>query len=185
MSPWRIRHYVQSIEHGAVFAYPTDTIWGLGCHPSNQEAIQRVQQIKRRSPRKGLILLSNDFEYCRAYVDDALYNHYCSLLSQSQPKPTTWILQASESCPQWLTGSRETVAIRITQASLIEALCGELKHPLVSTSANRSGEPPSRNSYLIHKHFRQHVDFIIDGFDTGTKKASEIRDAKNGIILRQ
>ena len=185
MSPWRIRHYVQSIKHGAVFAYPTDTIWGLGCDPLDKGAIQRIQLIKRRSPRKGLILLSNDFEYCRPYVHDSLYDEYCTLLSQPLSKPTTWILQASKSCPYWLTGSRETVAIRITQTSLIEALCGALKQPIVSTSANRSGEPPSRNSYLIHKHFRQHVNFIIDGFETGSQKASEIRDAKNGIILRQ
>ena len=73
MSPWSLNRFVRAVARDAVFAYPTDTIWGFGCHPLSASGVARILSIKGRSVAKGLILLSSDLDYCRPYIaaDDA------------------------------------------------------------------------------------------------------------------
>lgn len=184
MSPWRTRQVTRKINQGAVFAYPTDTIWGFGCHPLQANAIQRIKTIKSRDSRKGLILLCSNIEFCRYFIDENSFSEYKNLTSQTYSKPVTWIFKASRHCPEWLYGPTATIAIRITNNSLIGNLCDDLTSPLISTSANSAGKTPARNSLLVHKHFRNSLDFIIEGSDTGTHNASEIRDAASGVTIR-
>lgn len=184
MSPWRLTRIARQIDRGAIIAYPTDTIWGLGCSPVSSIAITRIQQLKKRAPNKGLILLSSELQYLRPYIDTVAYKKFHDQLFSITTRPTTWIIKASKYCPRWLTGLTDTVAIRLTQAPQVKALCHILQSPIVSTSANISGRTPIRNSLLAHKHFQERVDYIIEGFNTGSQQASEIRDLKSGKILR-
>jgi L-threonylcarbamoyladenylate synthase len=189
MSPWRIRQIAYRIRQGALIAYPTDTIWGLGCHPLCDQTINRLQQLKQRPTGKGLILLSSNIDFCQYYIDEKTLTEHYERLSQPQPTPVTWVVKASKECPQWLTGKSTTIAIRITHKPLIRQLCSVMRSPLTSTSANFSGRPASRNSLQVHRNFQHRVDFILKGFDhhsvhDSRPQASQIRDIHTNKIFR-
>ena len=184
MSPWAINRLSKAVEQGAVIAYPSDTIWGFGCHPLRPNSVDRILQIKRRSASKGLILLSSDLEFCLPYIDNNLIADKISLLQQSHAQPTTWLIPASQHCPIWLRGGFPTVAIRITQHPFIRSLCRKLESPIVSTSANLAGNTPVRNSIQAHYQFANQLDYIITGYQLGTGRASEIKSLENGDTIR-
>ncbi len=184
MSPWRIQQIVNQLQHGAVIAYPTDTIWGLGCHPQYLRAVRRIQQIKRRSLQKALILLSSSVDYLYGYVDEQLLDQQADRIRTPRTRPVTWVCKADPDCPEWLTGGLPSIAIRISDIQPIRQLSAGIQAPLISTSANISGRPNARNGLAVHKLFRDQVDFIIDGFDTGGSQASQIIDLQSGKIIR-
>ena len=165
-----------------MFGYPTDTIWGFGCHPLIESSVARIQQIKRRPPGKGLILLTSSIDYCGAYID--VDEQGLELLRQPMSKPTTWLIPASEFCPVWLRGPFPTIAIRITDHPLLQQVCDRLGSPVVSTSANRSGRATVRNALQMRRQFGEELDFIVTGFPAGTGRASEIKSLTSGDVLR-
>ena len=182
MSPWALNRLSLAISRGAVFGYPTDTIWGFGCHPLIQDSVARILEIKRRSPNKGLILLSSRLQYCLDYIDAdpqqlQSIRHPC-------PPPTSWLVAASDHCPPSIRGGFPTVAIRITGHPLIVALWDSLQAPIVSTSANRAGRSPVRNALQMRKQFATELDFIVTGFSTGSGRPSEIKFLHDGASVR-
>ena len=183
MSPWALNRLIHAVSRGAVFGYPTDTIWGLGCHPLIASSVSRLLQIKNRRADKGLILLSSRIEFCRAYIhaNDA----DLEIITQSTDQPTTWLVPASDHCPIWIRGNHPTVAIRICSHPLVQTLCEGLQSPLVSTSANRSGRSNARNRIQMQKQFANELDAIIGGFNTGGIAASEIKLLDCGSTLRK
>lgn len=189
MSQWRLRRVCHAIKRGAVIAYPTDTIWGFGCHPMKSQAIQRLLSIKQRPLHKGLILLSGQLDFCHPYIDEQVYNEFQDRLSQPTTNPRTWIVPASNLCPVWLTGNSPSIAIRITDKPLVMHLSSELQSPLVSTSANMAGRRHARNRLLIERHFGTRVDFILEDTEQHSQlnvpgSPSEIIDLQTGKILR-
>ncbi len=184
MSPWQLRQIAVKINKGALIAYPTDTIWGFGCHPLRADSVERLQSLKRRSHRKGLILLSSSLDFCAAYIDDSQFRNHYEILARPLSNPVTWLVKARQDCPSSLTGSTGMIAIRITHKPLLAQLCNFLQSPLVSTSANFSGKTTARNSLLVHRHFKSRVDIIIEGFTTDCQQPSEIRVLETGEILR-
>jgi L-threonylcarbamoyladenylate synthase len=183
MSPWALNRLIRAVSRGAVFGYPTDTIWGLGCHPLIASSVSRVLQIKNRRVDKGLILLSSEVEFCRAYID--VDEAGLEVITQTTNHPTTWLVPASDLCPAWIRGNHPTVAIRICSHPLIQTLCDGLESPLVSTSANRSGCSNARNRIQMQKQFARELDAIIGGFSTGGIAASEIKSFDSGDSIRQ
>jgi L-threonylcarbamoyladenylate synthase len=182
MSPWALNRFAHAVSQGAIFGYPTDTVWGFGCHPLIASSVARILQIKNRSPAKGLILLSSKLEYCAAYV--GLDLEQLEPVQSSTDHPTTWLVPASRDCPLWIHGSFSSVAIRITNHPLMEFLCDRLKAPVISTSANRSGKATVRNAIQMRKQFGAELDFIVNGFATGSNRPSEIKSLLNGTTLR-
>ena len=182
MSPWALNRLVHAVSQGAIFGYPTDTIWGFGCHPLIASSVARILQIKNRSPDKGLILLSSRLEYCSAYPHVEA-DELEPIRLPSDP-PTTWLVAASESCPPWIRGTSPTVAIRITDHPLLQFMCDRLETPLVSTSANRAGKASVRNSIQMRKQFGTELDFIVSGFVTGSNQQSEIKSFLSGTTVR-
>ena len=182
MSPWALNRMVRAIAQGAVIGYPTDTIWGLGCHPLIAASVARILQMKHRGPAKGLILLSSHLEYCSDYL--ATDAEQLASLRRPTVQPTTWLVPASEFCPPWIRGNFPTVAIRITDHPLLQFLCDRLQAPLVSTSANRAGCATVRNAIQMRKQFGDQLDFIVGGFAAGTGRPSEIKSLASGTILR-
>ena len=182
MSPWALNRFIHAVSRGAVFGYPTDTIWGFGCHPLMAQSVAHILQIKNRSPEKGLILLSSQLEYCADYVD--------ADTDQLRPardplkQPTTWLVPASQICPPWIRGNFPTVAIRITNHPLLQYLCDRLEAPIVSTSANRTGCATVRNQLQMRRQFGDRLDYIVTGFTTGSGKPSEIKSLASGTSLR-
>ena len=184
MSPLRLTQIARQLNRGAIIAYPTDTIWGLGCHPMLQQSVQQIQQIKQRSLGKALILLASRLEQLLPYIDQSIQHEHLVELDKPAARPVTWLIRAGQHCPPWLTAGSDKVAVRLTSLSHIDLLCSTLQAPLVSTSANISGRTTIRNSVLAHKQFRHSVDYIIEGFRTSTTRASVIRDLQTGKILR-
>ena len=186
MSPWQLNRAILAIERGALFAYPTDTIWGLGCHPLRTAAIERLLRLKRRQAGKGLILLASSMNYCRIFIDADMDEQELERLSQYRSRPTTWIIPATPDCPRWLTGDHSSIAIRITDKPLIKSLCDGLSMPLVSTSINTSGHPPARNRLVVRRQFADQLDFLLNDHGEFNRQAqpSEIRDWRSGRTLR-
>jgi L-threonylcarbamoyladenylate synthase len=184
MSPWAIKRLSHQVELGAVIAYPSDTVWGFGCHPRLEDSVNRIFQIKQRSESKGLILLSSQLDFCLPYISRDLSKNDIALLKKSTSQPTTWLIPASRNCPSWLRGSFSTIAIRLTHQPFIKALCTELKSPIVSTSANMSGKTTIRNSIQAHRLFASQLDYIISGYQPGTGHPSEIKSLHSGDIIR-
>jgi len=185
MSPWAINRLSKAVENAAVIAYPTDTIWGLGCHPMCATAVIRIMNIKQRGLEKGLILLSPDLDYCKPYISDELSSQQIDQLQESDSHPVTWLVPASPGCPIWLTGQHSTIAIRLTDHPFIVSICSAMQTPIVSTSANRRGKPSVRNALQARRQFGAELDAIVTGFSTGTGAASEIRSLQSGHVSRE
>ena len=182
MSPWALNRLSRAVSRGAVFGYPTDTIWGFGCHPLRADSVCRILEIKQRSVDKGLILLSSRLEYCADFID--LEPQQKETIRFPCARPTSWLVPASASCPVWIRGKFPTVAIRITDHPLLQTLCDALQAPVVSTSANRAGRPPVRNALQMHKQFSTELDAIVTGFDAGSGRPSEIKFLHDGSSVR-
>jgi len=102
----------------------------------------------------------------------------------SWPGPHTWLLPAAPGLPQWLSGSHDTLAVRVTRHPLASALCNCLDSPLVSTSANPSGQRPARNPLTLRRYFGDNIDLILHGPLGGLTRPSQIHDARSGLTLR-
>lgn len=181
MSPWALNRLSAAVDQGAVFASPTDTVWGFGCHPLSYPAVSQILNIKHRPKSKGLILLSSRLDYCLPYLQPS---ELLQRIEKTEPQPTTWLVEASRECPHWLRGNFTTVAVRICDHPFVSDLCERLKSPVVSTSANRAGKSTARNSFVIRKQFASELDYIINGYETGGNKPSEIRYLATGKSIR-
>ena len=173
----------ESISNGGVIAYPTEAVFGLGCDPSNLESLETLLEIKQRSPDKGLILIASSFDQLRPFLAPDVE----PTPEQSTPAPITWIFPANKDISSLLTGTHETLAVRVSAHPLVQAICSTLKHPITSTSANLSGEQPCKITSEIIEQFMHHqpaISAVLDGQTGGQLKPTEIRDASSGKILR-
>ncbi len=184
MSPWQINQLGKAALRGAVFAYPTDTIWGFGCQPMIASSVYRIFDIKQRSSEKGLILLASNLDHLKPYIKKNLNHKEIHQLQTITRQPTTWLVEADEDCPYWLRGQFATIAVRLTNHPFVQRFCDAIKSPLVSTSANRAGGSTIRNSLQARRHFSNELDFIVEGFNTGKNQASEIKLLANDRIIR-
>ena len=142
-------------------AYPTEAVYGLGCDPLNEAAFARLLALKQR-PEPML-----------------------QRLRQTWPGPVTWIVPAAPGVPAWLTGGRDTIAVRVTAHSMAAALCRAFGGALVSTSANRSGEEPARSAEEVRRQFGDRLDDILVGPLGGLERPTRICDARTGATIRE
>lgn len=171
------------VTDGGVIAYPTEAVFGLGCDPNNEASVERLLQIKQRSPDKGLILIASSFDQLRPF----LIPDISPTPEQMLAAPITWIFPAHENTSKLLTGAHDTLAVRVSNHPLVQALCSTLNHPLTSTSANLSGQPPCLETSEIIKQFMHHqpaISAVLDGPTGGQLNPTEIRDSRSGKILR-
>jgi L-threonylcarbamoyladenylate synthase len=174
-----LRHFLQS---GGVIAYPTESIFGLGCDPGNRRAVQRILRIKGRPQRKGLILIASHLAQLNHYIAP-LNSTQIARISETHSKPHTWLVPSAEDCPKWITGRHKTIAVRITTHPLSASLCQGSGMALVSTSANRSGGRPVKTVRECYKLFGAQVK-IIRGLVGKARKPSTIQDLASGKIIR-
>ncbi len=165
---------------GAVFAYPTEAVFGLGCDPDNENAVRRLLTIKKRPVSKGLILIASDFSQVSKYLKPLTNDQNALTL----PSATTYVFPALESTPVWLTGNFNSLAVRITRHPLARELCDTLGSAIVSTSANISGQDPARSVDEVVKQLGDKIDLIVDGKLGESQKPSVIRDSISGEIIR-
>lgn len=172
-----------AIRAGGIVAYPTEGVWGLGCDPANEEAVERLIALKGRDAGKGLILLAAEEGQLAPWIapfNPAMANR----VRGTWPGPVTWIVPARADCPGRLTGGRATLAVRITAHPPARALCVAAGTALVSTSANPSGHPPLAGAKDLRETFGSALDAILEGPLGGLGGPTEIRDLQTGRILR-
>jgi len=179
----RIRIAAALLRCGEVVAYPTEAVWGLGCDPSNADAVARVLAIKGRATAKGLILIGASPAQLLPYLEE-LSSEELMRLSEPRPLATTWVVPASRHAPFWITGGRATIAVRVTGHPLAAALCRVFGGPLVSTSANPQGKPPARTALKVRQYFRDAPVHVVAGPIGGGSRPSEIRELRSGDVLR-
>lgn len=154
-----IREAVQVLNKGGVILYPTDTVWGLGCDATNSEAVRRIFAIKRRADSKAMLSLTDAVGRVDYYFDRV--PEIAWDLWEVADKPLTLILPRARNVAPELIAEDGTMGMRITHEAVSNALCARLRRPLVSTSANISGEPTARCYADISEEVKQAVDYIV------------------------
>jgi len=186
-SNWHIRHAVKIIREGGVFAYPTESVFGLGCDPSNLTAIRHLLALKNRPYNKGLIIVAANIEQAEPFLAPLSLSLHAQI-QNSVGQHITWLLPAKDEVSKLICGEfpgkTKKIALRITTFPLIKALCEHLNSPIVSTSANLSGRNMTYSPLQIRLQFKTKLDLILNGQLGQQKSPSEIRDALTGKILR-
>lgn len=144
---------------GGLILYPTDTIWGIGCDATNEEAVRKVYALKRRSDHKAMLLLldsSAKLNYYVQEVPDVAWD-----LIELADSPLTVIYSGARNVAPNLLAEDGSVGIRITQEEFSHKLCERFRKPLVSTSANVSGAPSPANFSEISDTIKSGVDYIV------------------------
>jgi len=183
MTAWQLRQAVAALRGGGIIAYPTETVYGLGCDPLNPDAIEELLTLKQRPVEKGLILIGAQLEHLRPYidVDDA---ELLQKLQTAMPRPTTWIAPARQHTPSWLTGRHNSIAVRLTSHPIASKLCNHFAGAIVSTSANPAGLPPARSALTVRRYFHDKLDYLLHASIKTANKPSEIRDLLSNKIFR-
>jgi L-threonylcarbamoyladenylate synthase len=169
------------LRSGGVIAYPTEGVFGLGCLPDDVGAVNRILQMKHRSPSKGLILIASNASQLDPWIDlpDA------SGIPEPDPdNPVTWIVPASEQVSRSVRGDNDGIAVRVTRHPVARAICEAVASPIVSTSANLCGQAAAVDPGDLHRQFGSLVDYIAAGDCGPSSGPSEIRILATGEVLR-
>lgn len=180
---FRLQQAVRVIANGGVLAYPTEAVWGLGCDPWNEEAVDRLLRLKARPWQKGLILVAAAIEQF-AWLLEGLSAAQRSRLELSWPGPTTWLVPHGGQVPRWISGEHDTVALRVSAHPVVASLCRGFAAPVVSTSANIAGTRPALTQFQVRRYFGEGVDCLLPGALGGEQRPSTIRDLLSDKIIR-
>ena len=176
---------LQALQQGGVIAYPTEAVYGLGCDPDNEAAVMALLAIKQRPVEKGLILIAASYSQLLPYVDDKaipLEKRY--QIFSSWPGHVSWVLPASKTAPKWITGQFDSIAVRVSAHPVVQQLCSAYGKPLVSTSANLSGQSAITDKAELEQSLGDKLSAIMPGALGGATQPSQIRDALSGNIVR-
>jgi L-threonylcarbamoyladenylate synthase len=150
---------LEVLKRGGVILYPTDTIWGLGCDATNTEAVKRIYEIKQREDTKSLIILVADEREILQYVAGPDLSVFDFI--EQQTRPTTIIFDNAVGLPDNLVAEDGSIAIRIARDEFCRHLIKRLRKPIVSTSANISGQPSPQSFATISKEIKSSVDYVV------------------------
>ncbi|MDP2227944.1 MAG: Sua5/YciO/YrdC/YwlC family protein [Moraxellaceae bacterium] len=182
-SPVHLRTAASLLKAGGVIAYPTEGVWGLGCDPFNERAVRRLLDLKQRPETKGLIIIAASLTQIEGWLG-GLTSAQLAACAATWPGPYTWVVPVADA-PRWLRGDHESIAVRVSAHPGVQALCRAFGGALVSTSANRSGQPPAPDAFALRRLFGDELDYILPGRLGGDGKPTEIRDAVSGVVLRK
>lgn len=176
---------VSALHQGQVVAYPTEAVYGLGCDPLNQQAVERIWQLKQRPAAMGLILVAADWSQLVDYVAP-LSAAQLDVLQQPWPGAHTWIVPAAKQTPSWLTGGRQTIAVRVSAHPVIQQLCQAYRGAIVSTSANLHQQPPLADLDALHATFSAQAGFagIVAGALGAAGRPTPIQDFNSKQWIR-
>ena len=164
------------LKKGQIILYPTDTVWGIGCDATNTSAINRIFDIKRRSVNKSFLILLDEPEKLSLYVEHIPLIAW-DLIEQAN-RPTTFIYSGVKNLPSSLMASDGTIAIRIVRNEFCKKLISLFGKPIVSTSANLSGEPTPMRYQDISDNLKSRMDYIVN------PQIGNISDVKPSTIIR-
>ncbi len=178
-----IKKVVDVLRSGGVILYPTDTVWGLGCDATNPEAVKRIFEIKKRADAKAMLVLVDSAARIQSYVDEVPEMGW-DLVELSE-KPLTIIYPNAKNLAPNLIAEDKSIGIRVSHEAFSKTLCEKFRKPIVSTSANVSGEPTPDNFNQISNEIKAAVDYVVDFRQKETiipKPSSIIKLGKGNLI---
>ena len=176
---------VAVLRRGGLVACPTEGVWGLSCDPFDEAAVLRLLALKQRTVDKGLILVAATPAQFEGIADwEPLPPGRKAEILASWPGPNTWIVPVTARVPRWISGEHDGVALRVSAHPVMAELCAAFGGPLVSTSANRAGEPAARNLAALDPAVLAATDGRVAGETGARDRPSDIRDARTGALLR-
>ncbi|MFZ6051571.1 L-threonylcarbamoyladenylate synthase [Halocola ammonii] len=155
-----VNRSVEVMRNGGVILYPTDTIWGIGCDATNPEAVKKVFEIKQRDDSKSVIVLLENDGHLQRYVKD-IPEVAWDIIDLAE-KPTTVVFSGAYNLAPQVIAEDGSVGIRITKDDFCRQLIRRLNKPLVSTSANISGEPSPASFAEVSEKIKDSVDYVVD-----------------------
>ena len=178
------------LREGGVILYPTDTIWGIGCDATNAEAVARVYEIKKRMDSKAMLVLLDGAGKLQGYMEKVPETAWMLLEANEGQRPMTIIYPQAKNLAPNLLADDGSVGIRITEEPFSKALCEQLRRPLVSTSANISGEPAAKLFSEIAPEILEAVDYVClfrrdDNSPTQPSSIIKIDDKERINIIRK
>lgn len=178
-----IKKACEVMQAGGIILYPTDTIWGIGCDATNEEAVKKVYELKKRVDNKAMLVLIDSPAKLNAYiteVPDIAWD-----LIEVADKPLTIIYPEAKNLAPGLLAGDGSVGIRVTSEVFSKKLCERFRKPVVSTSANISGEPNAANFGEISEEIKTGVDYIVNYRQDDMKKTTPsgiIKLGQGGLI---
>lgn len=154
-----IKAAIEVLNKGGLILYPTDTIWGLGCDATNPEAVEKIYKLKQRSDSKALIVMIDTMAKLNYFVEEVPDIAFDFI--ELSTKPMTIIYDNGRNVAKNLLSDDGSLAIRVSDEKFSKTLCARLKKPLVSTSANISGQPSPRFFDEISDEIKSQVDYIV------------------------
>jgi len=171
------------LKNGGLILYPTDTIWGIGCDATNLEAVEKVFKLKGRSEQKSLIVLLDSANKLQSYVNEIPEVAY-DLIEYAE-NPMTIIYSNAKNLAKNAIAIDGSIGIRIVKHTFCEQLLQRFRKPIISTSANLSGQPSPACFNEISEEIKQGVDYVVnwEQDDTSIKKASTIMKLEPGGLF--
>ncbi len=164
-----IKKACEVLKAGGIILYPTDTIWGIGCDATNEQAVKKIYDLKQRFDNKAMLILIDDPVKLNTYVTEV--PDIAWDLIEVTDSPLTIIYSKGKNLAPSLLGEDGSIGIRVTHEEFSSKLCGFFRKPLVSTSANISGEPSPANFEQISLIIKEGVDYIVRYRQDDTRKA--------------
>jgi L-threonylcarbamoyladenylate synthase len=174
---------LEVLNKGGVIAYPTEAVFGLGCDPYNSVAVHRILGLKQRPFESGFILVGSQWDQLEPFVE-ALLPATMLRVRESWPGPITWIFPVRPEIPEWITGNRKTIAVRVSAHPVVQEICKRYGKAIISTSANIHGNAPARDARTVELIFGNKIDFILKASVGDQISPTEIRNAITGEIIR-
>ena len=155
-----LKEALETLRRGGIILYPTDTVWGIGCDATNEEAVKKIYELKQRSDSKSMLALVDSEARLERYVENI--PEIAWQLIETSDEPITIIYDSPKGVAESLKAEDGSLGIRITKEKFSNELCKKLGKPIVSTSANRSGEPTPLNYDEISDYIKEGVDYVVD-----------------------
>lgn len=173
------------LKQGKVIAYPTEAVFGFGCCPHNEKALEYLLKIKQRSPKKGLIVIASEVHQLLPLLDlSVISSQRWKEILKVWPGAYTFVFPASDKVHSLVRGEHASVAVRVTAHPIASQLCETFGGAIVSTSANEASLPPFKNAHEIYHHFGEKIAGIVCGEVGNALSVTPIHDAITGHIYR-
>jgi len=173
---------ISYLKSGGIIAYPTEAVYGIGCDPYNKDSIKKITQIKKREPRKSYILVASELSQLSNLIN---INSLSEEVLNSWPGHNTWLIKPKKNIPSWLMDNENgLIAIRVSSHPEIVKLCQFFKNPIISTSANISGNKILKNHHDVERILGSYLDYLVLGNVGEHPEPSIIKDMKTGKVIR-
>jgi L-threonylcarbamoyladenylate synthase len=183
MTDSSILEAVKAINNGDVIVYPTESVYGLGCDPFNYLAVKKLLELKQRPVEKGLILIASHIQQILPMIKPISSSDLANAL-KTWPGHHTWVFPKSDLVPDWVSGSHQSIAVRVSKHPIVKKLCDQLNSCLISTSANLSNQEVLTSINELKNTFGDKISAYIDAPLGQESLPSQIRDAHTLKIYR-